>query len=240
MFVKIVIILLLLIVLASLLAPRPSAAAGKRLPPRLRLMMQRSAIVLLAIAAVVAFLHLAGCTEGSPPFHGQEVRDAGFGRLSALVGFTDHDGRTIGSDEFRGQVTIIFFGYTHCPDICPTMLATFQEALARLGKDAEAVRALFVTLDPERDTAARLKEYLAWFGANFRGIRGDEASTRRLAQEFRIRYSRSEGSAASGYLLDHSANGFVYDRAGRLRLLLPPTPAAEELADDLRRLLAGE
>lgn len=244
MFVKIVIVLLLLIVAASLLTNRTAAAPppGRRAKPSVRALMTRVALVLLALGAAFAAIHLSGCSREEAAFHATAVRDADFARLAALDGLTDHAGHRVASADFSGKAALVFFGYTRCPDVCPTTLAALQQAMGLLGPEAERVQVLFVTLDPERDTPEVLAAYVPWFDARFRGLRGDAAATLAVAREFRVFFNKVEargGGSAMGYAIDHTATSYAYDPQGRLRLLIRHGETPERIAADLRRLLAG-
>lgn len=188
----------------------------------------------MTVAALL--LPLAGCDGAAPPFIATDITGAAFGNRLQL---TDHDGRVRRLEDFRGRVVLLFFGYTSCPDVCPTALARFAAALDRLGSDAARVQVLFVTLDPARDTPQKLKAYVQWFNPGFLGLYGDQAATDAAAQEFRIYYSRHEVGGALGYSLDHSSGAYAFDPAGRLRLFVKDTETPDELAADLKRLLAG-
>lgn len=241
MFVKIVVILLLLIVAASLLTNRTAVAPppGMRAKPTVRALMSRVALVLLVLGAILAVFHLSGCGREGAAFNATAVREADFARLAALDGLVDHAGHRLASAEFAGQATVVFFGYTQCPDICPTVLATMQQAMRLLGPAAERVQVLFVTLDPERDTQEVLAAYVPWFDARFRGLRGDAAATLAAAKEFRVFFSKVPAQAG-GYSIDHTATSFAYDPQGRLRLLIRHGETPEHIAADLRLLLAGQ
>lgn len=192
--------------------------------------MFRSAI--LALAVVLA----AACGQPASPFHGTDISGADFGRRLALTG---HDGKPRRLEDFRGRAVVLFFGYTACPDVCPTTLARLAEAMRLLGPQAAEVQVLFVSLDPERDTAARLQEFVPWFHPGFLGLYGDRAATEAVAREFRIFSARREVGGGMGYVLDHSAGAYVFDPAGRLRLFIGDGAAAADIAADLRLLLAG-
>lgn len=183
-----------------------------------------------------ASLLLSGCGD-PPPFHATDITGATFGRDFRL---TDHTGRRVASADFRGKAMVIFFGYTQCPDICPTALATMKEAMRLLGPEADRVQVLFVTVDPERDTQALLAAYVPWFDARFLGLYGDEKTTRETANEFRVFYTKVKGETALGYSIDHSATSYAYDPQGRLRLLIRHGETPGHIADDLRQLLAGK
>lgn len=194
--------------------------------------MQRRAILYL-----LAFLFTA-CGRNAPPaFRATDISGADFGHSLAL---TDHNGQPRQLADFRGKAVVLFFGYTSCPDVCPTTLARYADVMKALGPKAERVQVLFVTLDPERDSLQRLKDFVPWFHPAFLGLRGDPAETEQVAKEFRIFSARKEVGGGLGYVLDHSAGSYVFDPAGRLRLYQRDTASVAEMAEDLRRLLAGE
>lgn len=182
---------------------------------------------------------LPGC-ERSPAFHATDITGASFGRLAALDGLTRHDGRRLATADFSGKAVVVFFGYTQCPDICPTTLSAMQEAIALLGPDADRVQVLFVTIDPERDTREMLAGYVPWFDSRFIGLVADPDATRRIAGEFRVFYARVKGETALAYSIDHSATSYVYDPAGRLRLLFRHATPPADITADLAALLAGK
>lgn len=187
------------------------------------------------VLACMSLLALAACGRGAPPFRATDITGASFGQRLALH---DHDGRPRRLQDFQGRAVVLFFGYTACPDVCPTALAKFAAVLQALGPQAEKVQVLFVTLDPERDTAERLKAFVPWFHPSFLGLRGDAAATAATAQEFRVFSARKEVGGGLGYVLDHSAGAYVFDPAGRLRLYVGDNASVEDIAADLRRLLA--
>lgn len=189
----------------------------------------RFSLVLLVAA-------LAACSPEGPKFRSTDVTGAEFGRALALSG---HDGKPHTLEEFRGRAVVVFFGFTHCPDICPTTLADMAGVMKKLGADAAKVQVLFVTLDPERDTREVLSQYVPAFDARFLGLYGDTEATQRVAKEFRVFFAKNAGSAPGAYTLDHSAQSFVLDPQGRLRLIVRPERIAQDLAEDLRTLLKG-
>lgn len=178
---------------------------------------------------------LAGCGEPTlpSPFHASEV---GAKLAQADFGLTDHNGKPRTLADFRGKAVVLFFGYTHCPDVCPTTLADLAQAMRLLGKDAARVQVLFVTVDPERDKAEMLAQYVPAFDPSFLALRGDAQQTAQVAQAFGVVYQKQPTS--SGYNMDHSAGTFLIEPAGRVRLLAPYGQRAEWLAADLRLLLA--
>ncbi|MCS7050798.1 MAG: SCO family protein [Thermomicrobium sp.] len=147
------------------------------------------------------------------------------------------DGRRHALTDFRGKVTVVFFGYTHCPDVCPTTASTMARARAALGDQADRVQLVFVSVDPERDTPERLASYLAKYDADFLGLTGDELVLQQLASAFGVHYAKVESSSALGYLVEHTASSFVLDTEGRLRAVLPFGLTPEQVASDLRTML---
>jgi protein SCO1/2 len=187
----------------------------------------RSSLVLLALS-------LAACSPQAPKFRSSDITGADFGKELALTG---HDGKPRSLADFRGKLVVLSFGFTHCPDICPTTLADLAAVMKRLGPDAARVQVLFVSVDPERDTPEVLAKYVPAFDAGFLGLTGDAAATQRTAKEFRIFYEKRPAGASGAYTVDHAAQVYVLDAAGRLRLLVRYDRIAQDLAEDLRALL---
>lgn len=188
---------------------------------------------------LVLLLGLASCGEKAPSaFKNVEITGADFGR--SLQGFQDHSGKPTSLRDFSGKVVVVFFGYTFCPDVCPTALTRFAEVMKQLGTDAGGVQVLFVTLDPERDTLERLAGYVPWFHPTFVGLRGDAAATAAAAREFKVYYARSDGRDGANYAIDHSAGAYVIDRAGRIRLYLRDDAPIDAVVSDLQRLLSAQ
>lgn len=181
----------------------------------------------LLLAAAVA----AGCDRG-PRFKSTDITGADYGKTLEL---TDHTGRPRTLDDFRGKAVVLFFGFTHCPDVCPTTLADASQALKALGGDAKRVQVLFVTVDPERDTRDVLGRYVSAFDPGFIGLFGDAAATQRAAKEFKVYYEKRK--TAEGYSVDHSGQTYVIDPKGRLRLFVRHDRIRADLPDDLRVLL---
>jgi protein SCO1/2 len=184
-------------------------------------------------AALLGIL-LAACSPDAPKFRSTDITGADFGKELALQG---HDGKPRTLADFRGKAVVLFFGFTHCPDICPTTLADVAGALKKLGRDASHVQVLFVTLDPERDTPGILAKYVTAFHPDFLGLYGDAAATQRTAKEFKIFYEKRAGGAPGAYTIDHSGQSYVLDPQGRLRLVIRHDRIAQDLADDLKSLL---
>ncbi len=180
---------------------------------------------------------LLACQQAAPPastFHATDITGASFGRGFEL---TDHNGQTRKLTDFRGKVVALFFGYTHCPDVCPTTLSDFALALKTLGADANRVQVLFITLDPERDTLELLKHYVPAFNSTFLGLRPNVGQLQALANEYKVVFQKTPSGDPVEYGIDHSANTYIYDQQGRLRLLMPYASGAETIAHDLQVLL---
>ncbi len=188
------------------------------------------------VAALAAALALSGCTPQAPQFRLSDVTGAAVGKDFALVDFRGRP-RTLG--DFRGKVVVLFFGFTQCPDVCPTTLATLAAAMRELGPDADRVQVLFVTVDPERDTAELLANYVPAFDPRFLGLRGEAEALARTAKEFKVLYQKQPGATPGSYTMDHSAGTFVYDPQGRLRLYASHGQGAEAFAHDIRALLGA-
>ncbi len=139
--------------------------------------------------------------------------------------------------DYRGKLVLIYFGYTFCPDICPATLANVGQALREIGTKAEDVQLIMISLDPERDTPEKLAEYVAHFYPSFIGITGSDEKLAEITSLYGIFYEKHEGTAATGYLIDHTATLLVIDREGYLKLVFPFGVTTEEIADDLKYML---
>lgn len=192
-------------------------------------MLLRNGFVFLLMLLII------GCGEPKlpSPFHAAEV---GAKYAGADFKLTDHTGKLRTLQDFRGKVVVLFFGYMHCPDVCPTTMADLSQVMARLGKDAGRVQVLFVTVDPERDTQALLAQYVPAFHPSFLGLFGDAGSTAQVAKVFDVMYQKQ--ATATGYNVDHSAGSFLIDSDGRVRLLSPFAQRTDWLEQDIRLLLA--
>jgi protein SCO1/2 len=186
------------------------------------------------LAAIAAAMLLAACSPGAPTFKGADITGASFGRELALA---DHQGKARTLADFRGKAVVIFFGFTQCPDVCPTALSALAEAMRRLGADAARVQVLFVTIDPERDAADLLSRYVPAFHPSFLGLRGDAEATARVAKEFKVIYQKVPGQTPDTYTMDHSAGLYLFDPQGRLRVFESHGQGAEAIAHDLAQLL---
>lgn len=185
------------------------------------------------VGAMLAVL-VAACSPDGPSFKATDITGVEFGRDFAL---TDHTGKPSKLADFRGKVVVIFFGFTQCPDVCPTALAKLADARRQLGDDAARVQGVFVTLDPERDTPELLSHYVTAFDPTFVALHGDAAATAQVAKEFKVMYQKSPGRTPQSYTIDHTAAMFVIDPAGRLRLFVSHGQDAKDLAHDLAQIL---
>ncbi len=194
----------------------------------------------LVFAALIAALTACGRTEAPPPepeFLATDITGAPWGRDFRL---TDHTGKVRTLADFRGKVVALFFGYTHCPDVCPTTLSDFAMAIRELGADGARVQVLFVTVDPERDTPELLARYVPSFNPTFLGMYADANALAELAREFKVIYQKSSVKGPADYLIDHSAGTYVFDPQGRLRLHIAYGTGPAAIAQDLRVLLAQD
>jgi len=190
----------------------------------------------LVVAAFVVALS-AACSPGAPSYKATDITGAEYGKSFQL---TDHTGKARTLADFSGKAVVIFFGFTNCPDVCPTTLAGMRAAMEKLGDDAKRVQVLFVTIDPERDTQALLAQYVPSFDPSFLGLYGDADATARVAKEFKVFYQKVPGTTPGSYTMDHSAGSYVFDPQGRLRLYIRHGANPDDIASDLKRLLAGQ
>ena len=153
------------------------------------------------------------------------------------IPLTDHNGQKRSLQDFRGKVVVVFFGYTQCPDVCPTSMQELVEVKQMLGKDGDRLQGIFVTVDPERDTPEMLKAYMANFDPSFLALSGTPEQTAAVAKDFKIYYKKVDGKTPTSYTMDHSAGSYVYDTAGRLRVYNRYGSGAQALAADVRALL---
>ena len=184
--------------------------------------------------SIITCSALAACEGGGPQFRSTDITGAPYGHSLELA---DHTGKPRRLEDWRGKAVVLVFGFTQCPDVCPTTLADVALALKELGPDAERVQVLMVSVDPERDTPQVLGKYVTAFDPRFVALRGDLEATRKVAQDFKVYFEkRKQGES---YTVDHSAQSYVIDPQGRLRLLVRHDRIAQDLAPDLRTLLSG-
>jgi protein SCO1/2 len=195
-----------------------------------RLRQRRPALIILSLAVLLA---LAGCARPYQ-YHGLLLDSP---KPAADFTLTGADGQPVSLSDLRGKLTVLYFGYTYCPDVCPTTLSDVAKAMKELGSKAEDVQFVMVSVDPERDTPERLNEYVTYFDPRFVGLTGSPEEVAAAATPFGIFYQKHEGTAATGYLVDHTATLTVIDEEGRVRLVLPFGTAFQDIADDLAHLL---
>ena len=182
-------------------------------------------------------LTLAACDSGKPQFKNTDVTGADFAKDFAL---TDHTGKPRNLADFKGKVVTVFFGFTQCPDVCPTTLTEMKSVLDKLGPDdAKRVQVLFITIDPERDTQALLAQYAPAFHPSFIGLYGDLEATQFVAKNFKVFFQKVPGKSPGSYTMDHSAGSYAFDPQGRLRLFVRHGQQPEWLLNDIKLLLAG-
>jgi protein SCO1/2 len=197
--------------------------------------MKKYLTLLLAAALAVV---LAGCGKPAAPkleFKNTDVTGLGYVREFAL---TDHTGHPRTLADYKGKLVLVFFGYTQCPDVCPTTMADMAQVMREMGPQADQVQVLFVTVDPERDTQALLAEYVPAFDKRFVGLYGDAAATAKVAKEFKVYYAKVEGETDSSYTVDHTAGTYVFDREGKIRLFVRHGEKPAAIAHDLKLLLS--
>lgn len=190
----------------------------------------------LLVAASFLAAALAACEQAPEPavFQATDVTGAEWGRDFRL---TDHRGMPRSLDDFRGKVVLVFFGFTHCPDMCPTALSQMAAVIERLGPQGERVQGLFITVDPARDTAQVLAQYVPAFHPSFLGLRGDENATAKTAAAFKVHYQAQRPDKNGHYSVDHLGGIFAFDPAGQLRLFIRPEQTIDAFTHDVRELL---
>ena len=194
---------------------------------------RRSALRGLLGGAVLAALLASGCSE-KPAFQGIDITGADYATGFSL---TDHNGQKRTLEDFRGKVVVIFFGYTQCPDVCPTSMTELAQAKALLGPQGDKLQGLFVSVDPERDTPEVMREYMASFDPSFLALYAEADQLPEVAKSFKVYYKKVDGKTPTSYTMDHSAGSYVYDPQGRVRLYHRYGSGAEGLASDVKRLL---
>lgn len=191
-------------------------------------------LIRFLLLGLLAFALLA-CAPGDPKLElkGTDISGANFGGDFSL---TDQDGKPRTLGEFKGKAVALFFGYTHCPDVCPTTLAEYAASLRLLGSEAEKVQVLFVTVDPERDTQSVLKRYVPFFDKRFIGLTGTPAQVKKVTEQFKV-VAQKQTVKDGNYFVDHSSGTYLFDRDGLLRVYEPNGQPAAALAHDLKALV---
>ena len=201
-------------------------------------MNKRNALKIAAsgVLLTLGFGLLGGCSETRPQFRGVDITGADYAKDLRLP---DHNGRPRSMADFKGKVVIVFFGYTQCPDVCPTSMAELAEVKKLLGPDGDKLQGIFVTVDPERDKAEMLKAYMTNFDPTFVAFVPTADELPVVAKQFKIYYKKVEGQTPTSYTMDHSAGSYMYDPQGRLRLYNRYASGAPALAADAKLLLKG-
>jgi protein SCO1/2 len=199
-------------------------------------MNKRSAIQFIAAGALLAGAGgmLSACSESRPKFSSVDVTGASYAKDFEL---TDHNGKVRHLTDFKGKVVVMFFGYTQCPDVCPTSMAELAEVKKALGADGDKLQGLFVTVDPARDTPEVLKGYMENFDPTFLALYTTPEKLEALAKDFKVYYKRVNGQTPTSYTMDHSAGSYIYDTQGNLRLFTRYGSGAQVLAADIQQLL---
>lgn len=197
-------------------------------------MKRRLALLLCASTALLAACdQSASLTAGT--FKGVDITGAEYARRLNLP---DAEGKLRSLEEFKGKVVVVFFGYTQCPDVCPTTLTELATVKKQLGADGQRVQGIFVSVDPDRDTPEVLKAYMASFDAGFIALHGTAEQTKEVAKEFKVFYAKVPGTTESTYTVDHTAGSYLFDPSGRVRVFTRYGSGAEALLQDLKALLA--
>jgi protein SCO1/2 len=186
---------------------------------------------LLVCALVMA---CSSCTPAKPQFKSIDITGIDYAHQFSLI---DDNGKPRQLSDYRGKVVVVFFGYTSCPDVCPITLSELAGVMKKLGTEAQDVQVLFVTFDPERDTAAVMKRYLANFDPSFVGLTGSAAQISSTAKDFKVFYQKVEGPTADSYTIDHQAVSYVFDRSGAPRLYVVDSAKEGDWVHDLKILL---
>ena len=196
----------------------------------------------VVVAALMGMALLAGCDRlgggaAKPSFKAVDITGADYARELSLP---DAEGKLRTLADFKGKVTLVFFGYTQCPDVCPTTLAELAAVKRDLGKDGERLQGVFVSVDPQRDTPEILKAYMASFDPSFVALRGTPEQVQATAKNFKVFYAQVPGKTEGSYTVDHTAGTYVFDPSGKVRLFVRYGSGAEALAHDLKLLLAED
>ncbi|OWQ87750.1 SCO family protein [Roseateles aquatilis] len=203
-------------------------------------MISRRSLCLTALGAATL---LAGCDKlgfssaSKPSFQGVDLTGAAYARGFSLP---DQYGRTRSLDDFKGKVVVVFFGFTQCPDVCPTTLAELAQVKKALGPDGDKVQGVFITVDPERDKPELLKAYLESFDPGFVALRGSPEQLKEVAKEFKVYYAKVPGKTPDSYTMDHTAASFLFDPQGRVRVFSRYGAGTQALMGDIKALLAGQ
>lgn len=193
--------------------------------------------LMAAVGSLLVAVSLAACKGGEPGFHATDVTGGDLARNGFTL--TGHDGKPHSLAAEKGKAVVVFFGFTHCPDVCPTTMVELAEVMKLLGPKADRVQVFFVSVDPERDTRELLAQYVPAFDPRFVGLTGTPEEIAAMAKDFRVFYQKSAVTGSDNYSVDHTAGTYVFDPQGRLRLFARYGAGAQPMADDIGRLLDG-
>lgn len=191
-------------------------------------------IILLGMATASLARLLTGCSPEAVSFKSTDITGAQFGQSFRLP---DHNGQSRTLADFRGKIVVVFFGFTQCPDVCPTSMTTMAEVKRLLGSDGERLQVLFITVDPERDTTELLRDYMQNFDASFLALRPEPEALQTVAKDFKIYFKQVPGPTPTSYTMDHSAGKYIYDTQGRPRLFSTYGTAPAVIAADIKTLM---
>lgn len=198
--------------------------------------MKRLRLLSLAALMTLCALFLVACQQsGGEKFVNTDVTGLDYAKDFAL---TDHNGKLRTLGDFKGKAVVMFFGFTQCPDVCPTTMADMANVMKQLGPQADKVQVLFVTIDPARDTQQILSQYVPAFDKRFLGLYGDEVATAKVAKEFKVFYQKVPGKTPGSYTMDHTAGSYVFDPQGHIRLFIKNGQGPDPIVHDLKLLLS--
>ncbi len=200
--------------------------------------MMISSLIRAGVLAIAGLLALTGCSEkpAAAAFHSIDITGADYADGFSL---TDHNGQLRTLADFKGKAVVVFFGFTQCPDVCPTSMSELAQARKLLGADGDRLQGLFVSIDPERDTPEVMKEYIGSFDPTFLALYAKPGDLPDLAKRFKIYYKKVPGSTPDTYTMDHSAGSYIFDPQGKVRLYFRYGSGAQAMADDVKLLLTG-
>ena len=198
---------------------------------------KRHTLLALGVSLLIGSSVLTACNPNQPSFKGVDITGADYAKGFSLM---DHNGQVRSLADFSGKVVVVFFGYTQCPDVCPTSMQELAEVKRLLGADGDKLQGIFITLDPERDTAELLKAYMVNFAPSFMALRPNPEQLAAVTKDFKIYYKKVDGKTATSYTLDHSAGSYTFDTQGRVRLYNRYGSGATALAADVATLLQSK
>ena len=198
---------------------------------------KRHTLLALGVSLLIGSSVLTACKPNQPSFKGVDITGADYAKGFSLM---DHNGQVRSLADFSGKVVVVFFGYTQCPDVCPTSMQELAEVKRLLGADGDKLQGIFITLDPERDTAELLKAYMVNFDPSFMALRPNPEQLAAVTKDFKIYYKKVDGKTATSYTLDHSAGSYTFDTQGRVRLYNRYGSGATALAADVATLLQSK